>query len=1016
MGCGSSLAESAPREVRKVVTALFCDLAGSTTLGEQHDAEVLRPLLDDYFAIARHAVERHGGRVEKFIGDAVVAIFGLPVAHEDDALRAVRAGLEIQNGLRARNDGPAIEITARVGITTGEALASTGRTPLIGDVMNTASRLQSAADAGQVLVGEPTWRLVRDAVAAEPVAAVVARGKARSVPAWRVLALAPVSPERTRGLGTAMVGREREGGMLAASYAHATAEQRSELFTVLGVAGAGKSRLVEEFLASLEDAEVLRGRCLSYGDGITWLPLADALRPALGLGGFTAVEDAAAAVRSVVAAEGQDAAAIEAGLGGLFGLPGAGNAQQTAWAVGRLLAARARVRPVILVLDDLHWAEAPLLDLVDHLAAWTEAVPILLLCMARPELLDVRPDWHIAHPAAPLVRLEPLSPADTEAMVDGLLGGGALAPEVRRLITSAAGGNPLFVEEIVRMLVDEGRIARDGDTWLASGEVSAIRVPPTVSALLSSRLDRLPESERALLEAASVEGQSFSVAAIEALVGDGTQPVSELLRALVRKELIVRDRDAGRDGYAFRHLLIRDAAYDAIPKSARARLHLAFAGWLEAAAGDAIAEHREVLGHHLAQAHRYREELGLPDDSALRMRAARALGEAGSRAFDELGDAPSAARLLGAAVALAPGTDEAARWDWFSEIVAPGSGRNVDRDVYGDDVADTQILRRSRIAREQQDLSSIDLAAARLEDERALALYRTRGARHLEVSVLMFLARYDVYAGDVEAACVLAREALQIAEECATRAHVEGAAADLLLALTAGPRPLGGIVEEAGVILRRWDGRLGSRWVLCRRADARALMGDAPGARADLAESARLAASLGLQDDGLELEVEPVIALAQGDAAGAASRFADALAASGSQTDRQLILRSYCRVLVDLGVDSEAERLVSPLATSVVVEERATHRSLLSRVWARRGDFARALALGEEARALVERTELEVVKAEVALDRAHVLLAAGRAEEARASADDALRRYREKEHQVGARRALAVLERSSTGG
>ena len=483
-------------------------------------------------------------------------------------------------------------------------------------------------------------------------------------------------------------------------------------------------------------------------------------------------------IRAAAAGEGPDAAAVAEGLGGLFGLPGSGSAEQTGWAVRRLLEARAREHPVVLVLDDVHWAEPALLDLVEHLAERADG-PLLLLCMARPELLDARPGWGGAVPAD-AVHLAPLAGADADALVDALLGGAALPASARERVTSAAGGNPLFLEEVLRMLVDEGRLAREGDAWVVAGDLSGLRIPPTVSALLSSRLDRLPEGERSVLEAASVEGQSFSVGALEALLPEASRDaLPGLLRSLARKDLVVPERRSGpgRDGYRFRHLLIRDAAYDAIPKSSRARLHLAFADWLEAAAGDAIAEHREVLGHHLAQAHRYREELGQPDDPDLRMRAARALGEAGSRAYDELGDERTAVRLLELAVDLAPATEEAALWDerlWnigFVVLQRPRDGRprDVNREVYGDAVADAVAARDARLRLEFADPSAIDRATGRRDDLRALELYRAHGARHLEPGVLLRLEQGAYFTGDLEATEAWAREALRSAEELGWR-------------------------------------------------------------------------------------------------------------------------------------------------------------------------------------------------------------------------------------------------------
>ena len=946
----------------------------------------------------------------------------MPAAHEDDALRAVRAGLETQERLAHLREGSPIPLEARVGITTGEVLVAGGGGPLIGDAMNTAARIQSGAAPGEVLVGEPTWRLVRDAVAAEPAPPLAAKGKAEPVSAWRVLALAPGSPARARRIDAPMVGRDQEAARLAGVYRQVTNGRACRLFTVLGVAGAGKSRLVEEFLGSVGDtAEVLRGRCLSYGEGITWLPLAEALRPALGLAEFAGPADVVTAVRAAAAGEGPDAAAVAEGLGGLFGLPGSGSAEQTAWAVRRLLEAWARKRPVVLVLDDVHWAEPALLDLVEHLAERADG-PILLLCMARPELLETRPGWGARAGSADAVHLAPLESADADALVVALLGGGALPAGARERVTSAAGGNPLFLEEVLRMLVDEGRLARDGDAWVVVGDLSGLRIPPTVSALLSSRLDRLPEGERSALEAASVEGQSFSFGALEALLPKASRDaLPGLLRSLARKDLVVPERRSGlgRDGYRFRHLLIRDAAYEAIPKSTRARLHLAFADWLEAAAGDAIAEHREVLGHHLAQAHRYREELGVPDDPDLRLRAARALAEAGARAYDELGDAKSAVRLLEIAVDLAPATAEAALWDerlWSIGFVvlerpADSRPRDVNREVYGDAVADAVAARDARLRREFAEPSTIDRAVGRLDDLRALELYRAHGARHLEPLVLLRLEQGAYFSGDPEAAEAWAREALRSAEELGWRDVIGWATGDLLNALFAGPSPLSRLASEAAALLDRWAGRLASRPVLMVRAQARALMGDALGARADLDESARLRDALGLSRDREDPWAEASVAHAAGDLRAAAEACREALAQHPDEDalNRNFMLGTYARVLLDLGHDEEAYAAVEPLESSAIVEQRATHRSLRARLLARGGDIDAALASIDEAAAIAAPTGLAIVKADVTLDRAYVLLAAGRVDDAMASAEDALGRYRTKEHEVGARHALAQL-------
>jgi len=394
-GCGSPLGPTASsREVRKTVTALFCDLVGSTTLGETHDPEVLRPLIERYFGAARGAIERHGGRVEKFIGDAVSAVFGLPVAHEDDALRAVRAAVEIQARLRELAASSPFPFAARIGVTTGEVLVPGDGTPLIGDTMNTASRLQSTAAPGSVVIGEPTFRLVRDAVVTEPIPPLSLKGKAAAVPAYRVIRVASLSPMRTRRLDAPMVGRRREAALLEGAYDRAVSDRACQLFTVLGSAGAGKSRLVEEFLATHagDGTEILRGRCLPYGEGITWYPVTEALRDALDLAEFADAVAVQAAIHAAVGGE-EHAASIEANLARLFAAGEGGSGEETFWAIRRFLESRGREHPLVLVLDDIGWGETTFLDFVEHVADWSRDASILLLCMARPDLLDVRPAW-----------------------------------------------------------------------------------------------------------------------------------------------------------------------------------------------------------------------------------------------------------------------------------------------------------------------------------------------------------------------------------------------------------------------------------------------------------------------------------------------------------------------------------------------------------------------------------------------------------------------------------------------
>jgi class 3 adenylate cyclase len=415
-GCGARLA-AAPlsREVRKTVTVLFCDVTGSTALGESTDPEALRELLARYFERMKAIVERHGGTVEKFIGDAVMAVFGVPVVHEDDALRACRVAIEMRDAL------PELGVGGRIGVNTGEVVTGTEERLATGDAVNVAARLEQAAQPGEVLIGESTHALVRAAVDAEPVEPLELKGKADPVAAFRLLA---VTAEVERRFATPMVGRERELRSLRDALSRAAHDRSCQLFTILGSAGVGKSRLVAEFLASI-DTRVVRGRCLSYGDGITYWPVVEVLKQ---LDALPEDDVAAAPLRSLLGESSQ-----------------ASSAEEIAWGFRKLLEQES---PVVCVLDDLHWAEPTLLALVESIAELSRDAPILLLCMARPELLELRPSWGGGMWNATTVLLEPLDAAETEELLAAL---GGVDPELAERINAAADGNPLFLRRCSRL-------------------------------------------------------------------------------------------------------------------------------------------------------------------------------------------------------------------------------------------------------------------------------------------------------------------------------------------------------------------------------------------------------------------------------------------------------------------------------------------------------------------------------------------------------------------------------------
>src|SRR4051812_2114528 len=609
MSCGAELGRAEPaREQRKVVTVLFCDLVGSTALGESTDPEALRARMRRYFEDLRVILERHGGRVEKFVGDAVMAVFGIPVSHEDDALRAVRAAAEMREAICEHG------LEARIGINTGGVVVGgEGETLVTGDAVNVAARLEQAARAREILIGAETRLLVRDAVLLEPVEPLALKGKSEPVPAFRLLEVISGAAPSARHPETPLVGRERERQRLWRDYEDAVADSTCRLFTLLGPAGIGKSRLVRDFLDRVGGvADVLRGRCLSYGEGITYWPLVKIL---IAIG----VEP-----NSVIG----------------------GSPPETQLAFRRMLEARAAQRPQVVVIDDLQWAEPVFVDLVEHIADLSRDAPIFLLCVARHELLDVRPGWGGGKMNATSLLLERLAPEECANLMDLLVPDEVLNAVLRERITEASAGNPLYVEEMLAMVREHG-----GD-----GEIV---VPATIQALLQARIDALDDEVRDVMERGSIEGEIFHRGAVAALSPTPVKGgVEAHLATLVRKELVrsTPSMFPMDEGFRFRHLLIRDAAYESLPKATRAELHEQFASWLST---HELVEADEMIGYHLEQAHRYRRELD-PEAAELLGLAGGAsehLSAAGRAALDR-GDAPPARTLLERATAVLPRGDE----------------------------------------------------------------------------------------------------------------------------------------------------------------------------------------------------------------------------------------------------------------------------------------------------------------------------------------------------------------------
>jgi class 3 adenylate cyclase/tetratricopeptide (TPR) repeat protein len=938
---------------RKVVTVLFCDVVGSTELGESVDPEALQGLLARYFERMKAIVESHGGTVEKFIGDAVMAVFGVPVAHEDDALRACRAAVEMRDAF------PDLDVEGRIGVNTGEVLTGTEERLATGDAVNVAARLEQAAEPGEVLIGAETLALVGATVEVGDERLLELKGKGERVAAHLLLAVRETA-ERSHAFR--FVGRTRELEQLADAWDRALAGPRCELVTVVGDPGVGKSRLVAEALAQI-DAHVARGRCLSYGEGITYWPVVEVVKQLDALPGD---EAAAAAIRSLF---GERHAAV--------------GTDEIAWAFRKLLEEQA---PLVVCFDDIQWGEETFLDLVESIALLSTGAPLLLLCLARPDLLDRRPRW------PQTLQLEPL-PAEQA----GELVGAAVGEEIRERIVRASGGNPLFVTEMLAL-------AADG---------SEVEVPPTLRALLAARLDQLDEPERRVLERGAVEGVLFHRGTVQALAPDETE-VTPRLAALVRRDLVRPDRPQlpREDAYRFRHVLIRDAAYEALPKATRADLHRRFAVWLEEH-GQSLVELDEILGYHLEQAARYLDELG-HTEPAVALAAGKHLGVAAKRAALRA-DIRAATGLLERGLTL---TREH-RFDIHLELSLADAYR-FRNPLHGLEIADAAA---QRAATGGDDagvaLARVVGAALRLDLARASADELERLARE----ALPLLEAADDDEGLVHVWSALGLVAnmraqfedwTQAAEQAIVHSRANGPdnrLFGLAVALEFGPRPAGEALEELEAALpdQPLPPSLTLRAVLLAMLD-----------RIEEAWAVALAAHERARELGIDSEEDlaEVAAMAGDDEAAAAHLRAtcDAMEASGRIGNLSSYAPLLGRYLCALRRHAEAEPLAQKgreLAEPDDVVGQMYWRQTQALVHAARAQHADAERLAREAVAWAERSDSPVLQADALNDLAEVLDAAGRREEALAAWQEALDRYEHKGIVPLARRVrerLAALE------
>jgi class 3 adenylate cyclase len=931
-----------------VVTTLFSDVVGSTALAERLDPEAFRDVMNQFFAAVREIIEHHGGTVAKFIGDAVMAVFGVPYLHEDDALRAVRAAADIRAALPAIGEeiGEALEL--RMGVNTGRVLVGQDENIAIGDAVNVAARLEQAARPGEIIIGEQTLDLVRDAVEAEPLEPLTLKGKSHPVRAFRVLRVKPQAPGVARRLDAPLVGRERELAMLRAAWERTVDVGECHLFTILGAAGVGKSRLVAELVSELEGrAMVLSGRCLPYGDAITFWPLTEALAP---------MRDRTAGVLELLERGG-------------VGTPG-----ELFWKVRTLLESLAAERPVLLHVDDVQWGEPMLLDLLDSVLELSRGAPLMVLCAARPEFLETRAAWGGGRLNATACLLEPLHESEAAALLQQHRG---LNEPTRERILEVAQGNPLFLQEMAALVVGGARLG----------------VPLTIQALLAARLEHLEQGERQLLECAAIEGEVFHRASLEALLpAQDAAALPTHVQELVRKEFI-RPAVVGKDGSEFRfsHLLLRDAAYEATPIAARAEMHQRRGTWMAEHAEDHTGR-EEIAGWHLERAGLYLRELGRAPDPSLSLQAAERLFAAGRRA-SERWDIVAARSLLERALALstlAPSTNGRIAIELADQLIRSGDFERAG-ELLSTAESVPELAGRARLSRlelEQQTLphhESVRLVSEALPE--LLEDYTTRGD-HLALAktrMLTFWVRW--YVLRAAAAAEEARLAAEHARLAGSEHLRQWALTWYLVALADGPSPIDVLAEAVDLAEREQGAGLAPLGLV--RGEIARREGRFEDARAELERAATKFDELGhrIVVASCRLLLSRVLAL-RGDlrAALAAARQSDALLEQLGERGLRSTVQAEIASLAEEQGDPAAARAAIALAEELSDPADLINTIILSSVRARLalddGDVAEADRWSRRALERAGGTDYPLAHAYSGITRIRVQRALGHHEDA----------------------------------
>ncbi len=1022
--CGAALAPAAPalpvRELRRTVTLLFSDLKGSTALGERLDAEALHEVKERYFAAMAAQITRHGGKIEKYIGDAIMAVFGLPHAHEDDALRAVRAAAGMQAELRRVNEDLrtryGVTLGNRTGINTGEVVANddpkADQKLATGDAVNLAARLEQAAPENEIYLGQETWRLVRDAVRVEAVEPLELKGKAERVPAWRLVSAEGLDGWLRRH-DAPLVGRDEELAAIDRVLDEVRQLGALRLVTLVGDAGIGKSRLSYEVMARAgAGARVLRGRCLPYGDGITFWPL----REMAGSAADIRPDDAADTARAKLAAALGDPGVAER-IAAAAGLSAASfPMHELYWAVRKFLEHMAASGPLVALFDDIHWAEPALLELIENLLDTSQGAPILLLATARHELLEERPAWG-ERPGALRLVLRPLSEDAAGRVAHNLLGSAGLPEALVARIVAAAEGNPLYLEQILSMIAEGG---------------ADLQIPPTIKALLEARLGRLGREERSTIDPAAVIGLEFAAPAVGSLAPEAVRGrVGEHLVALARKRFVRAATSAdGEPIYRFHHHLVRDTVYGSLLKRARATLHVDFVRWADAinAERGRALEFQEILGYHLEQAHHYLRELGPLDEAghAIGRDAARRLGAAARRSFAR-GDQHAALNLFRRAVALAE-QDADLRLPMLPALgsvlldvgqIDEARALLAEAATQADAAGMPQVAAAARMERMMVRLHGGEAgnwSEATLQLTDALIPTLERLDAHAELAQAWRLASMALHVcGKVGAATEAGTQLLKYGELCGDARMVARGALALAFGLLYGDTPVPQALGQCERLLQRGlADRQVAALVRCKLAQLLAMLGEFERARTEYRMARAVLDDLGegmhAASTSMDLAVIELLAGEPAVAEQALRRDYQTLEAMGESFYLSTMAALLARAVRDQGRDEEAlalTRTAESLAAEDDVDAQVLWRCARAPILARRGAADEAEALARAGLALALGTDVVPLRAESHAELASVLSISGRPGAAQALAQ-AQRIYSAKGDRVSSARLDAV--------